>query len=591
MDVRRMNSTPLADIGSEAYGTCVAFPRQHSKLQGGRLPALWKSLKAKLGSLSTSRSANNLSSMATAAPDARSPPSVSPSAQAIALCQERIFHAQGGPSHRLFMSTSSPEGALARQDTASMNSVNAQQTGAKGASGDSSPTGLCTSHNALSTGAGSSLGSAPSNVTTKPIIDITELTSPSTLSTAAVPYVDSYAPTQHLGSGIIMEAASTPDRKLLAVSSALPSSMRRKVWALDDYLISRRIFKGSSSAVYKAMCRRSGMPVALKVYFLDRVPSNVVHMLKREIEIHIQLLHRHVVRLYAAFLDEGDRVVLVQEYAAQGDLYGVLQRMGGRMPHEQVANGVMRPFLEALAYMHSKGICHRDIKPENILFTQSWRLLVADYGVSIDLNNERAVTRAGTEGYMAPEVERCPLKVEPHENKDSPEYAYSTAVDIWAVGVLAYELMVGFPPVVMSAGSGNPAATSDVLDDNSVDVFVRSHMNSASLHFPASVPHVARAFVLAALASDPLERPTAAQLLQHPWLQKKPDVEPTAAVPEALPAPGRRSAGVPPGGPRCGDVEHRFIHNAAAGSFAGVAGQRPLMSAGSPVASALCMPA
>ncbi|GLI68340.1 hypothetical protein VaNZ11_012742 [Volvox africanus] len=590
MGVRRLNSTPLADVDSEAYGTCVAFPSEHSKMQGGRLPALWKSLKAKLRSISTSRGANSLSSMATAAPDARSSPSVSPSAQAIVVCQERRFHAQGGPSHRLFMSTSSPEGALARQDT-SLSCVNAQQTGANGVSGDSSPTGVCTSHNAFSTGAGSSFGSAPSNVTTKPIINITELTSPSTLSTAVVPHVDSYAPTQNPESDIIMEAASTPNRKLLAASPALPSSMRRKVWALEDYLISRRIFKGSSSAVYKATCRRSGMPVALKVYFLERVPTNVVHMLKREIEIHIQLLHRHVVRLYAAFLDEGDRVVLVQEYAAQGDLYGVLQRMGGRMPIEQVANGVMRPFLEALAYMHSRGICHRDIKPENIFFTQSWRLLVADYGVSIDLNHERAVTRAGTEGYMAPEVERCPLKTEPHENKDSPKYAYSTAVDIWAVGVLAYELMVGFPPVVMSAGPGNPVATLGVSDDNSVNVFVRSHMNAASLHFPASVPDVARAFVLAALASDPQERPTAAQLLQHPWLQPKSVLERTAAVPEALPAPGGRSAGIPEGGLRCGDVENRFIPNAAAGSIAVAAGQRPLMKAGSPAASALCVPA
>ncbi|GIL86239.1 hypothetical protein Vretimale_13767 [Volvox reticuliferus] len=586
MEVRRMNSTPLVDVGNEAYG--IASP--HSKMHGGRLPALWKSLKAKIGSLSTSRSANNLSSLATAAPDARASPSVSPSAQAIALCRERPLHAQGGPSHRPFFSTSSPEGALDRQDTSSMD-VNAQQNDANYVSGDSSPAGVCTSHNALSACAGSSFGSAPSSVTTK-AMNISELrSSPSPLPTAVAPHVDSFAPKKHPESVVIKEAATTPNRKLLAVSSALPSSMRRKVWALDDYLISRRIFKGSFSAVYKAVCRRSGMPVALKVYFLGRIPANVVHMLKREIEIHIQLLHRHVVRLYAAFMDEGDRVVLVQEYATHGDLYNVVQRIGGRMPPEQVADGVMRPFLEALAYMHSKGVCHRDIKPENILFTQSWRLLVADYGVSIDLNQERAVTRAGTEGYMAPEVERCPLKTEPHENKDNPKYAYSTAVDIWAVGVLAYELMVGFPPVVMSTVPGNPAATSGGPNDDSVTGFVRSHMNSASLHFPASVPHVARAFVLAALAPDPLERPTAAQLLQHPWLRPMATVAPTVTVPEALPAPVGRSVGIASGGLRCEDMEDRFKPNAPAGTMAVVTGQRLLVSAGSPAASAICMPA
>ncbi|EFJ46110.1 hypothetical protein VOLCADRAFT_93525 [Volvox carteri f. nagariensis] len=265
---------------------------------------------------------------------------------------------------------------------------------------------------------------------------------------------------------------------------------------------------------------------ALQVYFLTRMPSNVRHMLKREIEIHLHLVYKHVARLYAAFLDKSDRVVLVQEYAAQGDLYEILQQIGGRMPHEQVADGVMRPFLEALSYLHSRGVCHRDIKPENILLSQNWRLLLADFGVSIDLNQERAVTRAGTEGYMAPEVERCPLKHAPHENKDDPRYAYSTAVDIWAGGVLAYELMVGFPPVVKSSPSTAAASSADkrsVPDGDSVSGFVRSQMTPASLHFPASVPPAARDFVIAALAPDPLERPTAAQLLRHPWLQPKAD--------------------------------------------------------------------
>ncbi|KAG2494941.1 hypothetical protein HYH03_006876 [Edaphochlamys debaryana] len=295
--------------------------------------------------------------------------------------------------------------------------------------------------------------------------------------------------------------------KVLTVSPALPAAMRRNVWCLEDYQVSKRLYKGASSSVYKATCLHSGLPVALKVYFLARMPDNIVHMLKREIEIHAQLVHKHVAQLYAAFLDSDQRVVLVQEYAARGDLYVTHKRLGGRMQPDQVAELVMKPFLDALSYLHSKGICHRDIKPENILFTQNWRLLLADFGVSINLHQERAVTRAGTEGYMAPEVERCPLKADPQDNKDNRELAYSTAVDIWAVGVLAYELMVGFPPVVAPA----PAAGSTAG-------FVRSEMTAAALHFPASVPPLARAFITAALAPDPADRPTASALLQHAWI-------------------------------------------------------------------------
>ncbi|KAG2494938.1 hypothetical protein HYH03_006873 [Edaphochlamys debaryana] len=285
--------------------------------------------------------------------------------------------------------------------------------------------------------------------------------------------------------------------------------MRRPAWSLGDFRLHKKLYKGTHTSIYQATCLHSGLPVALKVYFLARMPDNIVHMLKREIEIHAQLVHKHVAQLYAAFLDSEQRVMLVQEYAARGDLLGLLQRLGGRMQPDQVGDLVVRPFLDALSHLHSKGICHRDIKPENILFTQNWRLLLADFGVSINLHQERAVTRAGTEGYMAPEVERCPLKADPQDNKDNRELAYSTAVDIWAVGVLAYELMVGFPPVVAPA----PAAGSTAG-------FVRSEMTAAALHFPASVPPLARAFITAALAPDPADRPTAAALLQHPWLQE-----------------------------------------------------------------------
>lgn len=57
-----------------------------------------------------------------------------------------------------------------------------------------------------------------------------------------------------------------------------------------------------------------------------------------------------------------------------------------------------------LQYLHTRAIIHRDIKPENILFNSDMTLKLADFGLAIDLRRERAVTRAGTLDYMAPEV-------------------------------------------------------------------------------------------------------------------------------------------------------------------------------------------
>ena len=73
----------------------------------------------------------------------------------------------------------------------------------------------------------------------------------------------------------------------------------------------------------------------------------------------------------------------------------------------------------------------------------------SDFGLAMNLSEERAVTRLGTLDYMAPEVLRCPDKYLPGDNKERADLAYNEAVDSWAMGVLAYELIVGRPPFGM----------------------------------------------------------------------------------------------------------------------------------------------
>ncbi|KAG2452835.1 hypothetical protein HYH02_002181 [Chlamydomonas schloesseri] len=295
-------------------------------------------------------------------------------------------------------------------------------------------------------------------------------------------------------------AAAFVQTELLAQGRNLPAGMRRAHWCLEDYNVTRRLFKGSRTAVYKATCKHSGVAVALKVYFLAKTPNNTLHQIVREIQIHASLSHHNVLPLYAAFQDP-KRLVLVLEHAARGDLYNLHANVDRQLNEDQARQAVLEPLLDALGYLHSKGVCHRDIKPENILYTADWCLRVADFGVAINLNDERAVTRAGTADYMAPEVERCPLKVHPSDNKNNPQLGYSTAADVWSIGILAYELMVGFPPVL-----GEPQAAN------------ASCPSAPSISFPASVSAAARDFVTQALALRPEDRPTVHQLRAHPWM-------------------------------------------------------------------------
>ncbi|GFR49846.1 hypothetical protein Agub_g11946 [Astrephomene gubernaculifera] len=293
-------------------------------------------------------------------------------------------------------------------------------------------------------------------------------------------------------------AAPSGAGTLLATSVSTPASMLRSNWSLDDYSLQKRLYKGKMSSVYKGRCLRSGLPVALKVYFKARVPSNVIHMVLREVSIHLQACdQRNVLKLYGVFQTD-ELFVMVLEMAARGNLCGICRTVnGGRLTESQVRRVVLEPLLDSLSYLHGRGVCHRDIKPENILFTSEWEFRLADFGVSINLLEERAVTRAGTAEYMAPEVERCPLKSCPEDNKDNLSLAYSTAADVWSVGVLAYELLVGFPPLVGEGANGG----------------------SFNLSFPASVSPGGRDFITSALAPHPEERPTVLQLRNHPWLQ------------------------------------------------------------------------
>jgi hypothetical protein len=102
---------------------------------------------------------------------------------------------------------------------------------------------------------------------------------------------------------------------------------------------------------------------------------------------------------------------------------------------------------------------------------------------------------------MAPEVLRCPVKEHPLDFKHCRTLQYNTSVDVWAVGVLAYELLVGFPPF-SSSTPGN--AMHKIM--------------AATVVFPRHITPAAQDFVSEALRSHPGERPTIAEMSASAWL-------------------------------------------------------------------------
>ena len=182
--------------------------------------------------------------------------------------------------------------------------------------------------------------------------------------------------------------------------------------------------------MYLAREKSSKYIVALKVLFKHQLQqSHVEHQLRREIEIQSHLRNKNILRLYGYFYD-ATRVYLILEYAAKGELYKELTRCM-KFSEPRTATYILS-LAHALLYCHSKHVIHRDIKPENLLLGLKGELKIADFGWSVHAPNSRRHTLCGTLDYLPPEM------VEGRDHDD--------AVDIWSLGVLCYEFLVGNPP-------------------------------------------------------------------------------------------------------------------------------------------------
>jgi aurora kinase len=269
--------------------------------------------------------------------------------------------------------------------------------------------------------------------------------------------------------------------------------------------------------------------VAIKAYKKAALgPLNCTQVL-REVEIHIGLNHPGIIQMYAAFEDP-EFLYIVLELAEGGDLYRRVKTgpCHGRLPERETSKFILGPFLSALRYLHLQAIIHRDIKPENICLNAQNEVKIIDFGLAINASKERPVTRLGTLEYMvscplgplspiltltlsplpqAPEVLLCPQKDHPGDNKECDELTYTSAIDIWAVGVLAYELMTGKAPFERQDG------TSMEQNETCIQILEKDPV------FPTHLSTLAISFIRLCMTKNPMLRPSVDELLCHPFLE------------------------------------------------------------------------
>lgn len=203
----------------------------------------------------------------------------------------------------------------------------------------------------------------------------------------------------------------------------------------ERFELGRRIGRGNSGDVHRAIDRMTGEMVAVKLVDLEDAEDEVEDI-QREIATLVQINSRYVTKYLGSWMHEGStRLAIAMEYMAGGSVADLLE--SSPLPEEAIAV-VCRDLLMALDYLHGEGKIHRDIKAANVLLSASAEVRLADFGVAGQmthtLGGNKRKTFTGTPFWMAPEVIQ------------SADEGYDAKADIWSLGITAMEMATGAPP-------------------------------------------------------------------------------------------------------------------------------------------------
>ncbi|GAB2227215.1 hypothetical protein Droror1_Dr00009028 [Drosera rotundifolia] len=201
--------------------------------------------------------------------------------------------------------------------------------------------------------------------------------------------------------------------------------------SLEDFEVMKLVGGGAFGKVFQVRKKGSSEIYAMKVVRKDKiVERNHAEYMKAERDILTKIDHPFIVQLRYSFQNKY-RLYLVLNFVNGGHLFFQLHHHG--LFREDLARIYAAEIVSAVAHLHANGIMHRDLKPENILLDADGHVVLTDFGLAKQFQeNERSNSMCGTVEYMAPEI----VMGKGHDK----------AADWWSIGVLVFEMLTGKPP-------------------------------------------------------------------------------------------------------------------------------------------------
>ena len=278
---------------------------------------------------------------------------------------------------------------------------------------------------------------------------------------------------------------------------------------ISDFDFIKLVSSGAYARVFLGQKKKTGDIYAIKVIPRSSLQQkNQMQRILTEKDILLQNENPYIVNFFYSFIGFHN-LYLVMEFLPGGDLYSLLQNVGSL--NEDYVKVYTAQIVMALQSLHKRGIVHRDIKPDNILITETGKIKLTDFGLSMlgttdrnlmdddqsksqqtKLDNESIV---GTPDYLAPEV----ILAQPH----------TFTADYWSLGVVVYELLTGIPPFHRETESDTFSA------------IIIGKVDYAELDYYDCSPEV-KSFISSLLNSDPKQRLGAngiQEIMNHPWFK------------------------------------------------------------------------